>query len=111
VNIPAGFTQAEINSLKTANPGAVFALPMAPNDVVPADVAPSRVLGWLDLLEGPLELGETVLLPGPVGIFLSGLTKGGLTLLRNQLTGAAVTERWTPTKIQAAMTGLVVPKT
>lgn len=111
MNIPAGFNAAEIAALKTANPGTVFALPLAPGEVVPADVAPARVLGWLDMLEGPIESGETLLLPGPIGIFLAGLTKGGCKLLRDSLTKAAPTERWSPSKIQAAMTGLVLPTT
>jgi hypothetical protein len=111
MNIPAGFSTAEIDALKVANPGAVFALPIVAGVTVPVDVAPSRVLGWLDLLEGPIEAGETLILPGPIGIFLAGLTKGGCKLLRASLTNAAPTERWSPSKIQAAMTGLELPKT
>lgn len=103
MNIPASFTQAQIDALKAANPGAVFALPLAANETVPADVAPSRVLGWLDILEAPIEAGEALALPGPIGVILAGLTKSGLAALRAQLSGAQITERWPITKIQTVL--------
>lgn len=103
MNIPTGFTQAQIDALKAVNPGVVFALPMAQGVSTPADVAPSRVLGWLDILEAPIEAGEALVLPGPIGVVLAGLTKAGLAALRAQLTGAAPTERWPVAKIQTVL--------
>jgi hypothetical protein len=112
MNVPASFTPAEIAALKAANPGTVLAAPLAANETVPADVPPPRVLGWLDIVGPALEAGETLLLPGPIGIILSGLTKDGIGVLQTALSGAAVTERWTPEKIQNEMgAGLVLPKT
>lgn len=112
MNIPASFTQVQIDALKAANPGTVLAAPLAAGEVVPPDVTPSRVLGWLDILETPLEAGETLVLPGPIGIILAGLTKAGLASLRAKLTGAPPTERWPVARIQAEMaTGLILPKT
>lgn len=103
MNVPASFTQVQIDALTAVNPGTVFALPMATGVTVPADVAPSRVLGWLDILEAPVEAGEAIVLPGPIGVILAGLTKSGLAALRAQLSGAAVTERWTVSKIQTVL--------
>ena len=103
MNIPASFTQAQIDALTAANPGAVFALPMATGVSVPADVAPNRILGWLDILEAPIEAGEALVLPGPIGIILAGLTKAGIAALRAQLTNAQPTERWPISKIQSVL--------
>lgn len=110
-NVPAGFNASEVAALKAANPGAVLVLPLAAGEVAPADVPPARVLGWLDFLEAPLEAGEAILLPGPIGIFLAGLTKSGLAALRAKLSNAEPLERWTVAKIQAEMGGLALPKT
>lgn len=112
MNVPAGFTPAEIDSLKAANPGVVMALALTPNETVPPAVEPSRALGWLDILEIPLEAGEAIALPGPIGAFLAGLTKTGIAALRAKLTGAAPTERWTVDRMKTEIaTALVLPKT
>lgn len=103
MNIPASFTQDQIDALKAANPGAVFALPVAPGQAVPPDVAPSRVLGWLDILEAPIEAGEALVLPGPIGVILAGLTKAGIAALRAKLSNTAPTERWTVAQIQTVL--------
>lgn len=103
MNIPTGFTQAQIDALKAANPGVIFALPMATTETIPADVPPNRVLGWLDILEAPVEAGEAIALPGPIGVILAGLTKAGLAALRAKLSGAAITERWTVAQIQTVL--------
>ena len=112
MNIPAGFTADQIAALKTANPGVLWALPLAQGEAVPADVAPNRVLGWLDILEAPVEAGEALVLPGPIGAILAGLTKEGLAALRAKLSGAQPTERWTVAQIQTVLiSSLPLPKT
>ena len=112
MNIPAGFNAQEIAALKTANPGIVLALPLAAGETVPADVSPSRALGWLDILEIPLEAGEAIALPGPIGAFLAGLTKAGIAGLRAKLSGAPPTERWPIERMKTEMaTALALPKT
>jgi hypothetical protein len=112
MNIPSGFTQAEISQLTAANPGVIFALPTPVGTTIPADVAPTRVLGWLDILGPALEAGEAIVLPGPIGVILASLTKSGLAALQASLASAAITERWTVEKIQQEIaSNLVTPKT
>jgi len=112
MNVPKGFTQAEIDALKEANPGTVLVLPLAPTETIPPDVAPSRVLGWLDIIEIPLEAGEAIALPGPIGAFLAGLTKSGIAMLRTKLSGAPLTERWTVERMQSEVhNSLALPTT
>lgn len=111
VNLPAGLTAAEAQAIADANPGIVLALPIPAGATAPPDVHAQRILGWLDALEGPLEAGESIILPPPLGTFLSGLTKGALGLWRAKLTATPAQERWTAAQMQAERDSLPVPKT
>ena len=109
--IPPGMTDAQAKAIADANPGIVIALPAPAGAAIPPDVHRERILGWLDALETPLEAGEAILLPPPLGTFLAGLTKAGLGLWRSKLTGAPQQERWTVAQMQAERDSLPVPKT
>ena len=111
INLPASLTAAEAQAIADANPGIVLALPNPPNTKPPADVHKERILGWLDLLEGPLEAGESLVLPPPIGTILSGVTKDLLGLWRSKLTAVGAKERWTAADMATERDSLPVPKT
>src|ERR1035437_6478966 len=112
MNIPSSFTQAEISQLTAANPGVIFALPTPVGTTIPAAVAPTRVLGTLDILTPALEAAGGLRRPRPIGSILASLTKSGLAALQASLASADITERWTVEKIQQEIaSNLVTPKT
>ncbi len=111
IQLPLGLTPDQVRAIMGANKGTVFAAPMPPGAVAPADVSGDRILGWLDALEAPLEAGESILLPPPIGLLLSGLTKTMLGAWRAKLTSKPLTERWTIAQMQAERDSLPVPKT
>ena len=111
IALPPGLTDAQVQAILAANKGIVFAAPAPPGAVVPLDVHRERILGWLDLLEGPLEAGESYLLPPPAGTILAGLTKEGLGLWRNKILNNPTKERWTNADMQAERDSLQPAKT
>jgi hypothetical protein len=111
IALPSGFTAAQAQAIANANPGIVLALPTPPGTVVPPDVHAQRILGWLDVLEQPLEAGEAIILPPPLGTFLAGLTKTALGLWRAKLTATPQKERWTAADMAAERDSLAPPKT
>lgn len=111
IALPAGFTAAQIQAIADANPGIVIALAAPAGATLPPDVHAQRILGWLDVLEAPLEAGEAIVLPPPLGTFLAGLTKAALGAWRAKLTATPQQERWTVAQMQAERDSLAPPKT
>ena len=111
VQVPAGLTAAQVQAIATANPGLILALPMPAGVDAPKDVHRERILGWLDTLEQPVEAGVALILPPPVGLFLSGITKLAIGAWRTKLNGTPAQERWTAAQMAAERDSLPVPKT